>query len=123
MSTCKVLELTFTTGTVMPVVDVADLSLGVADLSFRVGTVNGVVRVDASKLGSFEAIGFLCSPGCPRPSSCVPEAVGNDLQLYVDRCNYAMPDFNVLRLTLEQGSSAGPTIDAVTALSFKAIDQ
>jgi len=117
MAVCELLQLTFTTGTIVP-------KVGQADLAFDVASVAGVTRIEASKPGEpYQTIGFLCGQFCSRPAECLAQQSQGRLLLDVTRCNYTLSDFNVLRLVREPGSSGGVVLDAVEALQYKEINQ
>jgi hypothetical protein len=116
MTGCTTLQLTFTDGTLVPVLNVPDLAIHVSNSA-------GVTRIQASKDGTsdlFTDVGFVGKAPYPLlPPECEAQEQNNTVLVYIDRCGY-QSDIGVIRLERVSGSG-GLEVDAVEALNFKPI--
>ena len=115
MTVCMALQLTFTTGLLVPVLDTPDLAIHVTGLG-------GVTRVQASSDGlAFSDVAFVGPHTYPLvPDECRAETQGDRLLVYIDRCGY-QADITTIRLERELGSTGGLQVDAVEALTYRPI--
>lgn len=117
MGVCGSLQLTFTTGLLVPLRDQPDLVI-------HTTAGGGVTRVLASADGSaFSDVAFIGQPPYPMvPDKCRAEQQGERFVVYIDRCGY-QADITIIRLEREPSSSAGLQVDAIEALSFRPTGQ
>jgi len=113
MAGCQSLQLTFTDGTLRPVIKEPDLAVHLTG-------VGGATRILASKDGNteFKAIGFVGGSFPLLPPDCEAKAQGNQLLIYIDRCGY-LDDISVIRLERDTTISGALQVDAIEALSYK----
>jgi hypothetical protein len=113
MGVCRDLQLSFTTGLIVPLRDQPDLAIHTTALG-------GVTRVQASSDGfTFTDIAFVGQHPYPAvPERCRAEQQGGKLVIYIDRCGY-QADINTIRLERELSSSVGLQVDAIEALTFR----
>lgn len=116
MARCRSLQLTFTDGTLRPVIKQPDLAVHLTG-------AGGATRILASKDGTtFKAIAFVGGSFPLLPPDCEAHAQGNQLLLYIDRCGY-LDDIGVIRLERDEAVSGALQVDAIEALSYKPTGQ
>jgi hypothetical protein len=112
MAGCSTLQVSFTSGTIVPALDAPDLAI-------HTTRADGITRIEASSDGSAWTIaGFVGDSYPDVPPKCRAEAAGGQLRVFFDRCNY-LTDVAFIRLQRELSSKGGLVIDAIEALSFK----
>ncbi len=120
LSMCPTLDLIFTGGTIIGQIPEGATK---GDITFTMGNVAGLSRVEASINGSdYIIIGFIAEssnsllPGAKE--HCAATVSGNQASLFLTRCN-PIANASFLRIIRDASVPGTMTIDAVEALSFK----